>query len=83
MLRQMGSLEGLTLMLLAALDYAKRSGNWVWFDKLLAFVLLENLAVLAASSVKGLTTSYNLRDLKNLVRAMYADYDRDNSKYAE
>ncbi|RJR38675.1 MAG: hypothetical protein C4567_12400 [Deltaproteobacteria bacterium] len=83
MLRQLGSMEGLTLMLYAALDYAKQSGSWVWFDKMLKFVLLENLAILAASSVKSITTSYELRDLKNLVRVRYGDYDRDNSKYAE
>jgi hypothetical protein len=83
MLRQLGSLEGLVVMLNAALDYARRSGSWVWFDKLLAYVLLENLAILAASSIRSLTTSYELRDLKNLVRVMYGDYDQDNSKYAE
>jgi hypothetical protein len=70
-------------MLYAALDYGKQSGSWVWFDKMLKFVLLENLAVLAASSVKSISTSYELRDLKNLVRVRYGDYDRDNSKYAE
>lgn len=83
MIRQMGSLEGLTLMLFVALDWAKRSGSWVWFDKLLKFILIENLAVLAASSVKSITTAYEIRDLKNLVRVRYGDYDRDNSKYAE
>jgi len=83
MLRQMGSLEGLVLMLSCALDYAKRSGSWAWFDKLLAFVLLENLAILQASAIRSLSVSYELRDLKNLVRVTYGDYDRDNSKYAE
>ncbi|MDD2902103.1 MAG: hypothetical protein PHU44_06675 [Syntrophales bacterium] len=82
-LQQMGSLEGVVLMLGAALEYAKRQGNWVWFQKLLGFILLDNLVALAPGQIRSLTMSYDLEGVKNLVRLRYADYDRNNSQYAE
>ncbi|MBW2135912.1 MAG: hypothetical protein JRG72_11940 [Deltaproteobacteria bacterium] len=33
--------------------------------------------------LREVVTAYDLTGLKNLVRVQYADYDRDNSKYAE
>jgi hypothetical protein len=82
-MRQMGSLEGVVLMLGVALEYAKGQGDWTWFELLLRFILVDNLAVLTASQIRSLTTSYELAGAKNLVRVKYADYDQDNSRYAE
>jgi hypothetical protein len=83
-MRQMGSLEGVVLMLGVALEYAKEGqGDWTWFELLLRFILVDNLAVLTASQIRSLTTSYELAGAKNLVRVKYGDYDQDNSRYAE
>ncbi|MBI4795868.1 MAG: hypothetical protein HY790_08550 [Deltaproteobacteria bacterium] len=82
-LAQMGSLEGVVCMLGAALEYAKHQGDWVWFQRLLRFILLDNLVELAPGQTRSLTMSYDLEGVKNLVRLRYADYDRNNSQYAE
>ncbi len=82
-MRQMGSLEGVALMLGAALEYGKAQGDWVWFQRLLRFILVDNLLALAPSQIRSLTLAYDQAGVKNLVRLRYADYDRDNAKYAE
>jgi hypothetical protein len=82
-LAQMGSLEGVVLMLGAALEYAKLQGDWTWFQRLLRFIILDNLVELAPGQIRSLTMSYDLEGIKNLVRLRYADYDQDNSQYAE
>ena len=82
-LAQMGSLEGVVCMLGGALEYAKRQGDWVWFQRLLKFILVDNLVALAPEQLRSLTLSYDLEGVKNLVRLRYGDYDRYNSQYAE
>ncbi len=82
-LRQMGTLEGVVLMLAAALEYGKAHGDWLWWQKLLDFIVFDNLVVLAPAQLRSLTATYEQAGLKNLVRVRFADYDRDNSKYAE
>jgi hypothetical protein len=82
-MRQMGSLEGVVLMLGVALEYAKAKGDWLWFQRLLRFLILDNRAVLSPYQIRSLTRSYDQSGIKNLVRVKYADYDNDNSKFAE
>lgn len=82
-LAQMGSLEGVVCMLGGALEYAKRQGDWSWWQRLLHFILLDNLVELPAGQIRSLTLSYDLEGVKNLVRLRYADYNQDNSQYAE
>lgn len=82
-MRQMGSLEALVLMLGAALEQAKSGGDWFWFDRLLRFILVEDLMALSPAQIRSLTSSQEWLGVKNLVRVRYGDYDRDNSKYAE
>jgi hypothetical protein len=83
MLRQMGSLEGVVSMAAAALEYARAREDWTWFERLLRFILLDNLVRLSGSQLRTLSATYDQSTLKNLVRVRYADYDRDNLKYAE
>lgn len=82
-MRQMGTLEGVVAMLGAALEYAKARGDWTWWQSLLEVILQDNLTALAPSQIKSLTAAYELAGSKNLVRVLYADYDRDNTQYAE
>ena len=82
-MRQMGSLEAVVAMAGAALEYALARGDWTWFQGLVNFILLENLVVLAPWQIRALTLAYDQAGLKNLVRVRYADYDQDDSKYAE
>jgi hypothetical protein len=82
-LRQMGTLEGVVLMLGAALEYALAREDWTWFQRLLDFILTDGCLVLAASRIRSLSLGYDQTGLKNLVRLRYADYDRDPARYAE
>jgi len=82
-MRQCGSTEGLVLMMEVAIDWAKRSGSWVWFDTLLAYLLRESLAVLAASSLRRVNSSYDLTNLRNKISVFYGDYNRNNTLYHE
>lgn len=82
-LRQMGTLEGVVLMVGAALEYALGQGDWTWFQRLLDFILVDNRLALGPSQIRALTLAYDQAGLTNLVRLRYADYDRDPAKYAE
>jgi hypothetical protein len=46
-------------------------------------MVVDNLTALASAQIRSLTASYEQTGLKNVVRLRYADYDQDNSKYAE
>jgi hypothetical protein len=81
--RQMGSLEGVVLMLGGALEYARVHGDWLWWHKLLDFIVLDNLAALGPSQIRSITAASDQAGVKNLVRLRFADYDRDNDRYAE
>jgi hypothetical protein len=82
-MRQMGSLEALVLMAGAALEYAKFRGDWIWFHRLVEFILLDNLVRLGESQIRSLTSTFDLAGITNLVRLFYADYDQNNARYAE
>ncbi len=79
----MGSLEAVVLMLGAALGYGKVAGDWTWFDRLLRFLLLDNLVRLHPQNISSLHAAYDLAGVKNLIRMKYADYDQDNSRFVE
>jgi hypothetical protein len=80
---QMGTLEAVTAMLGAALEYGKATGEWTWWQRLLDFVLVDHLVGLSAAQMCSLTLAYEQTGPKNLVRLLYADYDQDNAQYAE
>ena len=80
---QLGTLEAVAAMLGAALEYGKATAEWTWWQRLLDFVLLDNLVGLSPAQIRSLTLSYEQTGPKNLVRVLYADYDQDNDKYAE
>ena len=80
---QIGTLEAVTAMLGAALEYGKATGEWTWWQRLLDFVLVDHLVDLSPSQIRFLTLAYEETGPKNLVRVLYADYDQDNDKYAE
>ena len=82
-MRQMGTLEAVTAMLGAALEYGKATGEWTWWQRLLDFVLVDHRVDLSASQIRFLSLAYEETGPKNLVRVLYADYDQDNDKYAE
>jgi hypothetical protein len=80
---QMGTLEAVVLMLGVALEYSKLQGDWDWFNRLLAFILRDNLVVLSPAQLCTVTAACDQAGAANLVRLRYADYNRDSSKYCE
>ncbi|MEJ2671233.1 MAG: hypothetical protein P8168_03315 [Deltaproteobacteria bacterium] len=80
---QMGTLEAVVAMAGAALEYAKGAGDWSWWQSLLDFILQDHLVRLNASQIRSLKQAYEQTGTKNLVRVLYANYDQDNTKYAE
>jgi hypothetical protein len=82
-LSQMGTLEAVVAMLGAGLEYGKTAGDWTWWQRLLDFILLDHLVKLSSSQIRALTLAYEQTGPRNLIRVLYADYDQDNSKYAE
>lgn len=80
---QMGTLEAVVAMAGAALEHGKGSGDWSWWQNLLDFILQDHLVGLSASQIRSLTMTYEQSGPKNLVRVLYANYDQDNTKYAE
>ena len=80
-LGQNGSLEAVVLMGAAALDYGQLHGDWDWFNRLLAFIVQDNLVVLNQAQIHAITAACDQAGAANLVRLRYADYDRDSSQY--
>ncbi len=80
---QMTTLEAVVLMLGGALEYGKLHGDWDWFNRLLAFMVADNLVVLEQSQLRRLTAACDQAGAANLVRLRYADHDRDAGKYCE
>jgi hypothetical protein len=80
---QMGTLEAVVLMLGAALEYGKAGGGWDWFNRLLSFIVRDNLVALTPAQIRAVTAYYDQVGAANLVRLRFADYDRDSSKYCE
>lgn len=82
-LGQMTTLEAVVLMLAGALEYGKLHGDWDWFNRLLAFMVADNLAALSQSQLRRVSAACDQAGAANLVRLRYADYDQDTSKYRE
>ncbi len=80
---QMGTLEAVVAMAGAALEHGKGNGDWSWWQSLLDFILQDHLVKLSAAQIRSLTLAYEQAGPKNLVRVLYANYDQDNTKYAE
>jgi hypothetical protein len=80
---QMGTLEAVVAMAGAALESAKVSGDWSWWQDLLNFILKDHLVTLNPAQIKSLSLAYEQQRPKNLVQVLYANYDQDNTKYAE
>ena len=81
--REYGSTEALVLMMEAALDYAAHTGDWTWFDKLLNFILADNLTTMQASSVESISAGLDASLLANKIRVLFGDFMRDKAYYKE
>ncbi|MCL6620466.1 MAG: phage tail protein [Syntrophobacterales bacterium] len=83
MAREMGSLEGVVLMLEVALDWARVSGNWGWYETLKGFILADHRTTLGPHQISRLTFSRSAAGVRNLIRLRFADFDRNPASYVE
>jgi hypothetical protein len=80
---QMGSLEAVVLMAGVALEWARLSGDWSWFDRLVGFLLADNRVPLQASQISHLTMALSAAGTRSVVRLRYGDFDRNPQHYVE
>lgn len=83
MQRQMGSMEGVVLMLHAAVDWGLFSGDWSWYETLKGFILADHRVGLAPHQISRLSLSRSAAGVRNVIRLRFADFDRNPASYAE
>lgn len=82
-LKEMGSMEGLVLMLHVATDWAKYTGSWQWFETLLAFMVQQTGAALGEDQVYGLSSHYLTSQMANRIGVTFGDFRRQPEHYIE
>jgi hypothetical protein len=82
-MKEMGSMEGVVLMLHAALDWALYSGSYAWFNRLLEFMIRAGRATLAENQIYHINSNYMTTQVANRVNLSYGDYRRDNTLFKE
>ncbi|MGQ9919855.1 MAG: LamG-like jellyroll fold domain-containing protein [Desulfobacca sp.] len=82
-MKEMGSMEGVVLMMQAAIDWAKYSGSWSWFEQLLGFMVKISVATLDEQQIFSLNTSYLTSPVATRVSVTYGDYRRNQTLFVE
>lgn len=83
MQRQMGSMEGVVLMLHAAVDWGLFSGDWSWYETLVGFILADHRVGLGPHQIIRLSFSRSAAGVRNVIRLRFADFDRNPASYVE
>ncbi len=82
-MKEMGSMEGVVLMMHAAIDWALYDGNWYWFQTLLEFMVRLSGLTLTEQQIYSLGLSYLTTSVANRVNVTYGNFKQDNSRYVE
>ncbi len=82
-MKEMGSMEGVVLMMHAAIDWALYNGSWYWFNSLLEFMIRIGQASLSDRQIYSINSNYVASKIATVVNLSYGDYRRDNSLYVE
>ena len=82
-MKEMGSMEGVVLMMHTALDWALYSGSYSWFNTLLEFMIRIGVGTIADHQIYSIRS--NLETSKNAtqVALTYGDFRKDNTLYKE
>ncbi len=83
MQRRMGSMEGVVLMLQAAVDWGRFSGDWSWYEVLHGFILADHRVGLGPHQISRLSFSRSAAGVRNVIRLRFADFDRNPASYVE
>ena len=82
-MKEMGSMEGVVLMMHTALDWALYSGSYSWFNTLLEFMILIGQGTLAEKQIYTLRSNLETSQNATQVALTYGDFRRDNTLYKE
>lgn len=82
-MKEMGSMEGVVLMMHTAIDWGMYSGSWYWFDKLLEFMVRQSGAVLSDSQIFSVHANQVTSRLATKINVTYGNYRRDNACFVE
>jgi hypothetical protein len=82
-MKEMGSMEGVVLMMHTAIDWALYSGSYFWFNKLLEFMILLGLGTLSEQQIYSVNSNFVTANVATKVNLSYGDYRRDNTLYVE
>jgi hypothetical protein len=82
-MKEMGSMEGVVLMMHAALDWALYSGSYSWFNTLLEFMIRLGQATLSENQIYHINSNFMTTQVATKVNLTYGDYRRDNTLFKE
>jgi hypothetical protein len=86
-MKEMGSMEGVVLMLHTAIDWALYNGSssesWDWFNTLLGFMIKIGLGTLAENQIYKISYSLETTKVATQVGLTYGNFRQDNTLYKE
>jgi hypothetical protein len=82
-MKEMGSMEGVVLMMHTALDWALYSGSYSWFNRLLEFMIRLGQAALSENQIYHINSNFMTTQVATKVNLSYGDYRRDNTLFVE
>ena len=82
-MKEMGSMEGVVLMLHTAIDWALYNGSWEWFNTLLEFMIQIGLGTLAENQIYAIQSNRETTKIATQVGLTYGNFRQDNTLYKE
>lgn len=82
-MKEMGSMEGVVLMMHAAIDWALYNGSWYWFNTLLEFMIRLSGATLTERQIYSINSNYLMSNLATTINLTYGDYQRQKNLFVE
>ncbi len=82
-MKEMGSMEGVVLMMHTALDWALYSGSYSWFNTLLEFMIRIGVGTIADHQIYSIRSNRETSKNATQVALTYGDFRRDNTLYKE
>ncbi len=82
-MKEMGSMEGVVLMLHTAIDWALYNGSWEWFNTLLEFMIQIGLGTMAENQIYKISSSLETTKVATQVGLTYGNFRQDNTLYKE
>jgi hypothetical protein len=82
-MKEMGSMEGVVLMMHTAVDWGIYSGDWWWFNKLLKFLFRAGEGTLTEQQIYGVRSNFMTSENLTQVALTFGDYRKDNTSYRE